>query len=189
MTSFKCDYCTRVFDDSKKLNVHTPDCKRKHIDNPSPRHCPNCKADYTRKSGSAYRTHLKKCSTNNVDDVKSDSAIKQSERRKQVLVFASCKYCSEEFRNITVGKLGDHQYKCKKNKPNYDKEYQAKYRNETKILCLAIKDQYPEIEQDIMKKMCKKLRSLKKDHTETNPKTNPKITKTEIQNVHKECMV
>jgi len=160
---FQCTYCTRVFSDSKKLNVHTPDCKRKHCENPPVRHCPNCKADYTRKSGSAYRAHMKKCLSDSTEDIKSDSAIKQSERRKKVMLVANCKYCSTEFRNITVGKFGDHQYKCKQNKPNYDKDYQTAYRNEMKELVSQIKEVCPDLETDQVKKMSQTLRKMKQN--------------------------
>ena len=158
---FKCTYCPRVFLDSKKLNVHTPDCKRKHCDNPPVRHCSNCKADYTRKSGSAYRAHMKKCLSDTSEEVKSDSAVKQSERRKKVMVVAKCKHCAEEFKNITVGKFGDHQYKCKQNKPNYDKDYQTAYRNQMKELVTQIKEECPDLEIDQVKKMSQTLRKMK----------------------------
>ena len=116
---FQCTYCSRIFEDATKMNVHKPDCKRKNSDNPLPRSCQNCGSDYTRKSGSAYRAHIKKCTSKlMIEEAKSESAIKQADRRKQVLVSANCKHCSNDFTNITVGQFGDHQYKCKKDKPN-----------------------------------------------------------------------
>ena len=140
-----CPHCSKSFDDIKKLSNHTPDCYRKYTENPPERLCSKCLCDYTRKSGSAYRTHMKKC--NNVDEndilFQTQSAIKQCDRRKQILYNVSCVHCNECYSNITVGQFGDHRYKCKKNIPNYDKEYQTNYRNEMNRINRFIKTKYP----------------------------------------------
>lgn len=160
-----CSHCTRVFIDLKKLNTHTPDCFRKHAANPPERKCSTCGEDYTRKSGSAYRTHIKKCekASESDDKSKTESASKQSDRRKKNLVFACCEHCNKTFENITVGQFGDHRYKCKKKIPNYNKDYQKMYRDQMKELLAFAKSKYPTYSDEETKRICRSLRKLKND--------------------------
>ena len=173
-----CSFCTRVFVDLKKLKTHTPDCLRKHVANPPERKCSKCGEDYTRKSGSAYRTHIKKCmkaSQSTESTEKTESATKQSDRRKQNLVFASCEYCNKKFTNITVGQFGDHRYKCKKEIPNYNKDYQKMYRDEMKELFAFVKKKHPSYTEEETKRMCQALRKLKKETLLSNEESMQKL--------------
>jgi hypothetical protein len=166
----QCKYCSKLFNDLKKLNNHTPDCYRKNTESPIQRLCPMCCVDYTRKSGSAYRTHIRKCELNLKKD-QSDSAVKQSERRRQVLNTAYCKHCNETFENITVGQFGDHRYKCVKSMPNYDKAYQAQYRNDMKAFTLLVEKYYPNITGNSSRIMCQNIRKLRKENKDLDEKS------------------
>lgn len=153
---YMCPYCPKFYSTQKQLNYHTPDCFKKHADNPPIVICPKCNADYTRKSGSAYRTHLKKCNIINI--CKSESAIKQSQRRKEELFNVTCNHCNTTFEKTNVGQFSDHKYKCKKKIPNYNKEYQDEYRSTINDLKSLVYKYYPDINKDYMLKVCRILR-------------------------------
>ena len=171
-----CKYCSRTFNDTKKLSNHVPDCLRKHTENPPERRCPMCNEDYTRKSGSAYRTHLRKCEIIQ-NKTKTDSALKQAERRKKILITATCEHCSTNFTNITVGQFGDHRYKCKNNIPGYDKKYQTQYRKEIKKITIIVQKYYPEINTSDLNKMCQHVRRLMKDNPDEEKLVNEAYSK------------
>ena len=165
---YQCKYCLREFKQKKQLTNHTIDCFRKHSTNPPERKCSMCDADYTRKSGSAYRTHMRKCETTTTEKPKTKSAVKQSERRKQVIPEIICTYCDETFINVTVGRFGDHKYKCKNSIPNYDKDYQAQYRKQMKKFRQLVMEYYSDIDECNIKSICQQLRKESKNHTNLN---------------------
>lgn len=170
-TQFKCLYCHKLYDSQKKLSNHTHDCFRKNTENPPERLCPLCNEDYTRKSGSAYRTHMKKCKDIG-QKVQSESAVKQCERRKQNISSIICNHCNQTFENINVGQFGDHRYKCKKNIPNYDKGYQSQYREEIHTFTTILTKVYPNMDSNDCKKMCQNMRKLSK--------LNPNISEADL---------
>lgn len=160
-----CIYCSKSFSDNKRLKAHTQDCFRKNTDDAPERLCSLCNADYTKKSGSAYRTHIRKCE--NTDKLQSSSAVKQSERRRTILESAICTYCNDTFVNISVGKFGDHRYKCKKQIPNYDKDYQLQYREDIKRYTEIVYEYYPDMKGEDCKQMSQIIRRLIKDEHHT----------------------
>lgn len=160
--SFQCEHCLRHFNEKKQLNNHTPDCFRRYSSNPPERRCSYCNADYTRKSGSAFRTHKLKCEVVQKKP-KTDSAVKQSDRRKKIIPETTCAHCNTIFLNITVGKFGDHQYKCRNNIPNYDQEYQSQYRREIKKCKQLVLKVHPNLSASEIQAISQRMRKCLKD--------------------------